>query len=284
MCASATSSIASSSTAIPAANASTAPNPASLRPQRGNRKLNKLQAKRKDDILRRAIEMYHLTPHFLPTPDRIGAVASSSSKSTNLVSDAEYEAALDSEICSSILNANASARNLPIIVPRGLNEFSRDISNRAASTPSFGSTSDATMQQTRDIQAWGSDLTQSTFPTRKERDAAAAAKKKAGKSDARSSSNAATLEAFTDADLEMYQRRHSHGGASADAARHSGAERMSHLNRIIPGNNQWYKNQGLDSRSARVRDAIFGTVNGELPGLEVVRERIAKIKQEKKSA
>lgn len=53
----------------------------------------------------------------------------------------------------------------------------------------------------------------------------------------------------------------------AQMARHAAHEkRLTNLNVSNP-------HLVLDNRSARVRDALFGTVHGEYPGLEVVRER-----------
>ena len=39
------------------------------------------------------------------------------------------------------------------------------------------------------------------------------------------------------------------------------------------GHGDLYRNEELSLRSAQVRDALFGTVAGELPSLEIVRER-----------
>ncbi|KAI3614654.1 hypothetical protein CBS9595_003925 [Malassezia furfur] len=43
--------------------------------------------------------------------------------------------------------------------------------------------------------------------------------------------------------------------------------------RDAAGHGDLYSNEEMSTRSAQVRDALFGTVAGELPGLEVVRER-----------
>lgn len=244
---------------------------------------NKRQKRKKDGILRKAVEMYHLTPSFLPMPHQSSASSSAAS----------WEAALDNTIYSSILNTDSVSRRSPNLVPRGLSEFSREQSNRAASVPSFGNTEESASSRAKDIHSFASDLTSTTFLTRREREAAAADLFSANSSqlDKPASSslpNAGGLDQFTDADIAMYQRRHNHAAGAGfssglDSSRYSGAERLSHLDRVIPGANEWYRSQGLDSRSARVRDAIFGTVNGELPGLEVIRERIAKTRRENPS-
>ena len=43
--------------------------------------------------------------------------------------------------------------------------------------------------------------------------------------------------------------------------------------RDAAGHGDLYRNEELSLRSAQVRDALFGTVTGELPSLEIVRER-----------
>ncbi|WFC97447.1 hypothetical protein MYAM1_000161 [Malassezia yamatoensis] len=43
--------------------------------------------------------------------------------------------------------------------------------------------------------------------------------------------------------------------------------------RDAAGHGDLYSNEELSARSAKVRDALFGTVAGELPGLEIVRDR-----------
>lgn len=43
--------------------------------------------------------------------------------------------------------------------------------------------------------------------------------------------------------------------------------------RDAAGHGDLYSNEEMSTRSAQVRDALFGTVAGELPGLDVVRER-----------
>lgn len=43
--------------------------------------------------------------------------------------------------------------------------------------------------------------------------------------------------------------------------------------RDAAGHGDMYRNEELSLRSAQVRDALFGTVAGELPSLEIVRER-----------
>jgi hypothetical protein len=45
--------------------------------------------------------------------------------------------------------------------------------------------------------------------------------------------------------------------------------------RPLLGKSKMLMSDGLDEREARVRDALFGTVGLELPGLEIVRERVA---------
>lgn len=48
---------------------------------------------------------------------------------------------------------------------------------------------------------------------------------------------------------------------------------------IQRGGNQLVREAGMDSRSARIRDALFGTVGaGEKPGLEVIRDRMVRRK------
>ena len=250
------------------------------------------QKNKKDEILRKAVEMYHLTPSFLPTPHRASMATSAGKSSASSSAAAAWESALDNTIYSSILNTDSVSRRSPNLVPRGLAEFSREQSDRAASVPAFGNTEELAFSRTQDMNSFASDLTSTTFLTRREREAAAAGSAPSGVSDsadgALSQQDGSGLEHFTDADIAMYQRRHNHaagaGSASGlDSSRYSGAERLTHLDRITPGGNEWYRSQGLDTRSARVRDAIFGTVNGELPGLEVVRERIAKMRRENDS-
>lgn len=245
-------------------------------------KHKKRQQRKKDDILRKAVEMYHLTPSFLPGPPRAASPSSASA----------WESALDNTIYSSILNTDSVSRRSPNLVPRGLADFSREQSFLAASVPAFGNTEEAASSRANDMDSFASHLTSTTFLTRREREAAAADSTSAGLSqstpDASSLQNGGGLEHFTDADIAMYQRRHTHAagvGSSVglDSSRYSGAERLTHLDRIKPGANEWYRSQGLDTRSARVRDAIFGTVNGELPGLDVVRERIARMRRENRS-
>lgn len=43
--------------------------------------------------------------------------------------------------------------------------------------------------------------------------------------------------------------------------------------RDTAGLGDMYTNEEISARSAQVRDALFGTVAGELPGLEIVREQ-----------
>ncbi|TKY86898.1 hypothetical protein EX895_004186 [Sporisorium graminicola] len=249
---------------------------------------DKRQQKKKDAVLRKAVEMYHLTPSFLPNPQQasVSTSARQSSASSN-----SWESALDNTIYSSILNTDSVSRRSPNLVPRGLTEFSREQSSRAASVPAFGNTEQSASSRAKDIHSFASDLTSTTFLTRREREAAAAdltsanRSKPAGGASSSSQQNGGGLEHFTDGDIARYQRRHNHSagaGSSSglDSGRYSGAERLTHLDRITPGGNEWYRSQGLDTRSARIRDAIFGTVNGELPGLEVVRERIAEMRRE----
>ncbi|KAJ1018554.1 hypothetical protein NDA16_004836 [Ustilago loliicola] len=247
-------------------------------------KHNRREKRKKDDVLRKAVEMYHLTPSFLPAPQRASLATSAAPSST-----AAWESLLDNTIYSSILNTDSVSRRSPNLVPRGLTEFSREQFNRAASVPAFGNTQESASSRAKDMHSFASDLTSTTFLTRREREAAAAEstppslpKSSQG---AWSQQNAGGLEHFTDADIAMYQRRHNHAAGAGsshgiDSSRYSGAERLTHLDRITPGGNEWYRSQGLETRSARVRDAIFGTVNGELPGLEVVRERIARMRRE----
>ncbi|SNX88095.1 uncharacterized protein MEPE_06806 [Melanopsichium pennsylvanicum] len=249
---------------------------------------NKVQRRKRDEILRKAVEMYHLTPAFLPTPQRASST-SATGKST-ASSAAAWESALDNTIYSSILNTDSVSRRSPNLVPRGLAEFSREQSLRAASVPAFGNTEESASSRANSMNTFASDLTSTTFLTRREREAAAASDSvsaglpQSSKASASSKENVGGLEHFTDADIAMYHRRHNHaagaGSSGIDGSRYSGAERLTHLDRAIPGGNEWYRSQGLDSRSARVRDAIFGTINGELPGLEVVRERIARMRRE----
>ncbi|SJX66635.1 uncharacterized protein SRS1_16856 [Sporisorium reilianum f. sp. reilianum] len=249
---------------------------------------NNRQKRKKDAILRKAVEMYHLTPSFLPNPQTSARQSSTSS------SAASWESALDNTIYSSILNTDSVSRRSPNLVPRGLTEFHREQSARAASVPAFGNTEQLASSRSKDIHSFASDLTSTTFLTRREREAAAAdlsSAKRSQSANAASSSqqNGGGLEHFTDGDIARYQRRHNHSAGAGpssglDSSRYSGAERLTHLDRITPGANEWYRSQALDSRSARVRDAIFGTVNGELPGLEVVRERIAEMRRENAAA
>lgn len=239
--------------------------------------------------------MYHLTPSFLPSPQRasLATSATKSAASSSSSSVVAWESALDNTIYSSILNTDSVSRRSPNLVPRGLAEFSREQSNRAASVPAFGNTEELASSRSKDINSFASDLTSTTFLTRREREAAAAGSAPSsshfGSAEATSSAqNGSGLEHFTDADIAMYQRRHNNGSGAGspsgfDSSRYSGAERLTHLDRITPGGNEWYRSQGLDTRSARVRDAIFGTINGELPGLDVVRERIAKMRRENAS-
>ncbi|SPO31974.1 uncharacterized protein UTRI_06698_B [Ustilago trichophora] len=256
---------------------------------------NRRQKRKKDEILRKAVEMYHLTPSFLPSPQRASrSTSAGSNKSAVSSSDAAaaWESALDNTIYSSILNTDSVSRRSPNLVPRGLAEFSREQSNRAASVPAFGNTEEFASSRAKDMNSFASDLTSTTFLTRREREAAAAdstaARLSASSQATLSQKNAGGLEHFTDGDIAMYHRRHNHAAGAAsssglDNSRYSGAERLTHLDRITPGGNEWYRSQGLDTRSARVRDAIFGTVNGELPGLDVVRERIARMRRENAS-
>ncbi|SPO31861.1 uncharacterized protein UTRI_06698 [Ustilago trichophora] len=255
---------------------------------------NKRQKRKKDEILRKAVELYHLTPSFLPSPQRASRATSAGKNSAASSSDAaaSWESALDNTIYSSILNTDSVSRRSPNLVPRGLAEFSREQSNRAASVPAFGNTEEFASSRAKDMNSFASDLTSTTFLTRREREAAAAESTAAGLSASSertfSQKNGGGLEHFTDGDIAMYHRRHNHAagaGSSSglDNSRYSGAERLTHLDRITPGGNEWYRSQGLDTRSARVRDAIFGTVNGELPGLDVVRERIARMRRENAS-
>lgn len=252
----------------------------------------KRQQRSKDDALRRAVELYHLTPSFLPTAPRGVLAASLSGRSSApSASSSVWDASLDTAIYASILNTDSVSRRSPNLVARGLPEYSREQSSRAASVPAFGNTGSHSSSNAKDVQSFVSDLTSTTFLTRREREAAAAAAKS---STTESSSSAADpsskpkkggLRSFSDADIAMYERRHNNAtgaGVSAglDNSRYSGAERLTHLDRVTPGANEWYRSQGLNTRSARVRDAIFGTVNGELPGLEIVRERIAKLKSQ----
>ncbi|EST06966.1 hypothetical protein PSEUBRA_003595 [Kalmanozyma brasiliensis GHG001] len=244
---------------------------------------DKLKRSKKDGILRKAVEMYHLTPSFLPSPQQASLTTSAGKKNTNTSS--AWESALDNTIYSSILNTDSVSRRSPNLVPRGLSEYSREQSVRAASVSSFGNSEEMASSRSKDYGSFASDLTSTTFLTRREREAAAADQQSQLSKDSSSlQSSGSGLEHFTDADIAMYQRRHNHAaGAGAshglDSSRYSGAERLTHLDRITPGGNEWYRSQGLDTRSARVRDAIFGTINGELPGLEVVRERIAKMRR-----
>ena len=253
---------------------------------------NRRQNKKKDDILRKAVEMYHLTPSFLPIPGQASVTTSARQQSAS----ATWESALDNTIYSSILNTDSVSRRSPNLVPRGLTEFSREQSVRAASVPSFGNPEHSASSRAKDINSFASDLTSTTFITRREREAAAAdpfsasrsLSAKVTSSSSQQQQNAGGLENFTDADIARYHRRHNHSAGSAsssahDSSRYSGAERLTHLERITPGGNEWYRTQALDARSARVRDAIFGTINGELPGLEVVRERIAEMRRENAS-
>ena len=51
--------------------------------------------------------------------------------------------------------------------------------------------------------------------------------------------------------------------------------------RDTAGHGEMYSHEEMSMRSAQVRDALFGTVCGELPGLEIVREHERKWDQEK---
>ncbi|KAJ1572278.1 hypothetical protein NDA11_004986 [Ustilago hordei] len=280
-------SVSASSSANPIASSSSSSSSSSFSNAARSKDI-KREKRKKDHVLRKAVEMYHLTSSFLPTPQRAMAT-SADQRSDSSSATATWESALDNAIYSSILNTDSASRRSPNLVPRGLTDLGREQSNRAASVPSFGNTEESASSRAKEINLFASDLTSTTFLTRREREAAAAkstpvsllklSRKRSSKQ------NRGGLDHFTDADIAMYHKRHNHeaGAGSShdlDNSRYSGAERLTHLDRIRPGGNEWYRNQGLDTRSARVRDALFGTVNGELPGLEVVRERIAKMRRE----
>lgn len=243
---------------------------------RSARKHARKQAQSQDGLLRRAVELYHLTPAFFPMPARTRL-----SKDAPESSDAEanWLKNLDNTIHSSILNTDVITRRTPNLIPRGLQEYARIQSNRSTSVPPLSVSTESASHRHQEAYAIASDLTRSTFMTQRERERQTATPLPDVKDGPSSPSSTTSLSHFTDQDIAMYQRRHQqHTDMSLDSTRYSGAQRPTHLERMTAGTTEWYGSQNLDTRSARIRDAIFGTVSGELPGLDIVRERFAQMR------
>lgn len=246
--------------------------------RKATQKHAKKQAKAQDRLLRKAVELYHLTPAFFPLPAR----ASRDKPEKN----EKWEEELDQTVFSRILDTDVIARSIPNVTPRSLHEYARAQESRSSTVPELSvDREESAANRAQTAYSFASDLTRTSFMTQSERARAEQEEQRARASALPSSSIEPTLSHFTDQDIAMYQRRHEESAlgmaTGLDSHRYSGAERPTHLDRSTPGGTDWYGTQGLDVRSARIRDAIFGTISGELPGLEVVRERLQRMRAKK---
>ncbi|PWN90328.1 hypothetical protein FA10DRAFT_266818 [Acaromyces ingoldii] len=196
------------------------------------------EAKKKDDKLRRAVELYHLTSYFFPTPNNAEAPTASSALSSSGTTRKQAEALDEERINAHIRDELAVAiddrdsvtmRSAHVVLDGERNGFLGEDINRAGQ---------AFLRNTRATSRGLFD---------------------------------------TDLDLERQRDEDEQGELPLPADRKATADYISKLasSRDVVLTRQKFEELNVENmRSMRVRDALFGTTGGSLPGLEVVRERI----------
>lgn len=189
-----------------------------------SRRAQRLAKRKKDDALRQAVSLYHLTPSFYPMPH--GA------------NDAE----LGDAVTESILGQFYGERDGRPFVQ-------------------FATTSELLSQHRQDVQSGRKDTLGELdmYDTLRIQHTLA------------SDIPGRTQTSNEVADGPVQVRQHFVHQPSAYPSRRA---------RDAAGHGDLYSNEEMSARSAQVRDALFGTVAGELPGLEIVRERERSWKQE----
>ncbi|PKI83568.1 hypothetical protein MVES_002667 [Malassezia vespertilionis] len=194
-------------------------------PSNISRKAQRQIRRRRDDQLRDAIALYHLTPSFYPP------------ESTDKTDSGKPGSQLEDSVTESILG--------PFFGERDGRPFVQ-----------FATTAELMHQYQQDARRGKKD-------TRGELDMYDTLRiKHAVSVDARSYAPSTGVEDAIDAPVRM--RQHFVHPPSAYPSRRA---------RDAAGHGDLYSSEEMSLRSAQVRDALFGTVAGELPGLEAVRDR-----------
>ncbi|WFD35151.1 hypothetical protein MCUN1_002001 [Malassezia cuniculi] len=180
---------------------------------------------KKDENLRHAISLYHLSPSFFPAPQK------------NATS--EYAEELEASVAEAILGPFSSEyEGRPFVkfanTQELLNDHKRSIEKGRRDT--LG-----------EVDIYDSTNIQRIFVSNKEK-------------------------TEDTSDDMLRTRQHFVNPPSAYPTRKA---------RDAAGHGDLYRNEELSLRSAQVRDALFGTVAGELPSLEIVREREEAWKEDK---
>lgn len=182
-----------------------------------SRRAQRLTKRKKDEALRQAVSLYHLTPSFYPIPRR------------------GHDGELGEAVTESILGQFYGERDGRPFVQ-------------------FATTAELMSQHRQDVQSGRKDTLGELDMYDTLRIQHTLASDVPGRAQA-------TTEA---ADEPMQVRQHFVHQPSGYATRRA---------RDAAGHGDLYSNEEMSTRSAQVRDALFGTVAGELPGLEIVRER-----------
>ena len=192
---------------------------------------------KKDEELRRAVALYHLTPSFFPTPE----------------SGPEYSEELDDAVTDSILGPFQGERDgRPFVQFATTNELMNQHAHavRSGRSDTLGELDLYDASRIRRMISMGDAAVQA--------DADAAAGVAGGPPAAEELGDKERM------DETLRMRQHFVNPPSGYTSRRT---------RDAAVYGDLYSNEEMSTRSAQVRDALFGTVAGELPGLEIVRER-----------
>ncbi|KOS13339.1 hypothetical protein Malapachy_0253 [Malassezia pachydermatis] len=179
-----------------------------------SRRGKRLIKQKKDDDLRRAVTLYHLTPSFYPVPTK-GA----------------QEQDLDDAVTESILGPFMGKRRGQPFVQFATTNDLHNMQKYEQQSGQRNTLGQIDLYDSATIQGTFASKTPSPLPP------------VAGDNE--------SLRRHFVKQPAMYQSRRA---------------------RDTAGHGDLYSQEDMTKRSAQVRDALFGTVSGELPGLEIVRE------------
>ncbi|PWN42991.1 hypothetical protein IE81DRAFT_322914 [Ceraceosorus guamensis] len=252
----------------------------------------------KDQKLRKAIDLYHLSESFFPNPKskvespssvegQVGGQGQSEAGSATRPSApkysgssrqlSEHEEELDSRIRKDMLSpltrsVNQGGRTSDLLFKTSL----ALLTEREARRTKAGSGFDPHVDPDMDYESWNGTSSSSSGGQSKSvfgdgsfgnsSEALASLDAVLGRS-----SRSSTTDTSVSAQVE--------GSPTAIAAFSNQAEIQERSKWLSSGVNLNFDAEELSERDLRVRDALFGTVRGSKPGLEVIRQRIRRRKQ-----